>query len=193
MRRSIPSRRIAAAINETELSQQAGSQELAAEENVLAEIQGVGHSEVLVDGLDAVLPRIFGAPELDRATLDLDCTRVGDDSSGQRSDESRFPGSVVPDQGMYLSAAKIEVDAPQGADVPIALRDRLSLEHWLEGMHIGPHSYLPYVARRRAADGHEPLGDLFDFIQVGRCEGPYRPRLTKAVPARQSGRRRRPH
>ena len=97
------------------------------------DVLGNGHHrnqhEVLVDHADPVIDRILRRMQTDRLPLDQNLALVGVVEAVEDVHESRFPGAVLPEEGVHLAATEIEVDAVVCDDPGKSLRDPAELEN----------------------------------------------------------------
>src|SRR5215211_2020485 len=104
-----------------DLAEDAGRPRLAAEEQVVGDVERWRHGEGLVDGLDAVGPRVDRRPHLDRRAVEQDLALVRQDRARKALDQRRLAGAVVADHGQYLARPQVEVRAGESRHVPVAL------------------------------------------------------------------------
>ena len=69
-----------------------------------------------MDRLDPFPARLERRAEVNRLVLDEDLPGIGNDRPGQRLDQRRLAGAVVPDHRQDLPRQKVEIGAVQGND-----------------------------------------------------------------------------
>ena len=100
--------------------------------NMLSAIDSAGDKrEVLIDGLDAGVPRLHRRLEVHRLALERDLAVVGDHGAGNRLDERRFAGAVVADDGEDFARIEIEIGMVEGGDTAIALDEAARCRGWV--------------------------------------------------------------
>src|SRR4051794_38262520 len=110
------------------LAEQARRPRLAAEEQVVGDVERGRDGERLVDGLNPVRPRVDRRAHLDRLAVEADLALVGDHRPRERLDERRLAGAVVADDGEDLARQQLEVRPGERRDVPVALDEAPSLQ-----------------------------------------------------------------
>ena len=87
---------------------------LAAEHDVLGHGEVGEQVDLLVDGADAGLLRLAGTRERDLPARHQDLTGVDRVDPGQRLDQGRLAGAVLPHQRVHLAGEEPEVDGVEG-------------------------------------------------------------------------------
>src|SRR3982751_4783981 len=105
--------------------------DLATQEQVGGDVQGRGHRQVLVDGLDAGQLSVVRAAEVHGLTVQQDLAGVGDDVAGEHLDQTGLAGAVVTDDREHLPGAQVEVRPGDGGHVAVALDDVAGFQHGL--------------------------------------------------------------
>ncbi len=98
---------------------QAARLDLAAEENVCADVEIVGERQVLVDRLDPDAARVHRARELDWLAVEDDLAVFRRMDAGDAFDEGRLARAVVAEQAHHLAACDVEahvVDRDESAE-----------------------------------------------------------------------------
>src|SRR6185503_15190430 len=90
------------------LSQQSLPRDLAAQEQVLVDLERRRQAEILQDRVDPLLPGLRRRLMRRLQAVDLENAAVGRERAENDIDESRFPGAVLTQQDMDLAAADIE-------------------------------------------------------------------------------------
>src|SRR5690606_33770838 len=101
---------------------------LAAEEQVVGDVEGGRDGEVLVDGLDACPPGVHGAAELHPLPVQVDLPLVGDERPAQRLDQAGLACAVVADDREDLAGVELEVATRDRGDAAVALHEPPGLE-----------------------------------------------------------------
>jgi hypothetical protein len=110
--------------------------QLAAEVQVVHDVEVVAKGEVLVHNLDAQRVCVLGAVHGDRLALEEIVAVVEQVDAGDPLDQGRLAGTVVPDQRGDLTGIGVEVDVLQDVHGAEALvhgaqrQDRLLVAHW---------------------------------------------------------------
>src|SRR4051794_7720027 len=118
---------------------------LAAEEDVLADVEVIGERQVLVDGLDAALAGVAGACEGGPLALVPELAVVRLEDARDHLDEGGFAGPVVAGERQDLAAAQLEADLLERVDAAEALADLVAAQ---DGLGHQPSSARPPPARR---------------------------------------------
>ena len=106
--------------------------QLAAEEQIVRDGQRRRQSEILVDRLDARGAGVLRRREMHDLAVQADLSVIRPYGSGERLDEARLAGSVIPDHGQDLAGIEIEIGVVERDHAAIMLdeatrrEDRLS-------------------------------------------------------------------
>lgn len=111
------------------LPRKPGRLQLAPEEHVGGDVHRGGDGQVLVDGLDAVLPGALRPCEPDGLAVQPDLALVRGDRTGESLDQAGLAGAVVADDGEDLAGQQVEVGAVDGGDMAVPLDQAAGLEH----------------------------------------------------------------
>jgi len=82
-----------------------------AERDVLGNRQGRHQAQLLRDGHNACGDGVMRTGEVTFLTRDAQCTAVGTMHAAQNPDQRRLAGAILPDDGVDLAEAHIEIDA----------------------------------------------------------------------------------
>ena len=88
----------------------------AGEEQVARDVEGRGHGQGLVDGLDAGVPASCGTAEAARAAVDEDLPGVGGRAPDRHLISVDLPAPLSPITRQHLAGVELEVDAGQAND-----------------------------------------------------------------------------
>ena len=111
-----------------DLAHDARRARLAAEEQVVGDVQRGRDRQRLVDGLDPVRARIQRRAHVDRLAVEQDLALVGHDRAGEALDQRGLAGAVVADHGQDLARPQVEVRAAERGHVAVALDQAAGLE-----------------------------------------------------------------
>src|SRR5215207_1881895 len=125
----------------------AGRPRLAAEIQVVGDVQRRRHRQRLIDGLDAVSASVDRRAHVDRLPVEADLALVGDHGAGEALDQRRLAGAVVADYGEDLARHQVEVRPCQRGHVPVAL-------HQAAGLENRRHAGLPIRRFSGGGSGH---------------------------------------
>ena len=106
---------------------------LAAEEQVVGDVQAGCDGEGLVHRLDARVPGLHRVAEVDFLAVQQDLALVGDERPAQRLDQAGLARSVVPDDREDLPGVELQVAVRDRGDRAVALDQALGLQHRLAG------------------------------------------------------------
>ena len=109
-------------------SAEAAAALLAAQVQVLGDVQCGSHTELLVDGLDAGPAGVQRAVERDLVVVQEQRARVRDDGPRQGLDEGGLAGPVVADDGQDLPWSQVEGAVVHRHDVPVVLGQTARLQ-----------------------------------------------------------------
>src|SRR5579875_627887 len=104
--------------------------DLPGQEQVAGDVERRGDGELLVDGLDAGVPRVLGAPEPHLGSVHHDGSPVRDQRSGQALDQRGLAGAVVPDHGEDLPGVQRQVHGVEADNPAEELDEAPGLKHW---------------------------------------------------------------
>src|SRR4051794_24358428 len=110
-------------------AEHAGGARLAAEEQVVGDVEGRADGEGLVDGLDPVATGVDRRLHLDGLTVHEDLALVGDDGAREALDQRRLAGAVVADDREDLARHQLEVGAAERGHVAVALDQTARFEN----------------------------------------------------------------
>ena len=114
-------------------AEDAGLAFLAAEEQVVGDVQARRHGQRLVHGLDARLAGVHRALEVHDLAVEQDLARVRDQRAAQGLDQAGLARAVVADDREDLAGVELEVAAGDRGDLAVALDQALGLQHRLAG------------------------------------------------------------
>jgi hypothetical protein len=110
-------------------AEDAGLAFLAAEEQVVGDVEAGRDRQGLVDGLDAGGAGVHRRAEMHRLAVEEDLAAVRDQRAGQRLDQAGLAGAVVADHREDLAGVELEVAAVERGDDPaVALDQALRLQ-----------------------------------------------------------------
>ena len=120
--------------------------QLAAEEHVLEHRQRRDETRLLIDGTDAVLPRLLRRQRSDLLAGDENVAGIGGLRAGHDLDERRLARSVLADECVDLGREDLEGDVVERGDAAVVLRDAArSDERSLEVLH-SPAYFTRWIA-----------------------------------------------
>src|SRR5690606_34978698 len=117
------------------LAEHAGLALLAAEEQVVGDVEPRGDGEGLVHGLDAGAAGVHRVAEVHPPAVEVDLARVRDEGAAQGLDQAGLAGAVVADDREDLARVEFEVAARDRGDRPVPLDETARLEDGLPPVH----------------------------------------------------------
>ena len=106
-----------------------GGERLAAEEEVLEDVEVGEERQLLGDDRDPLIGRLAGVAEGDPLAVELERPLIRGGAADDDLDQRRLAGAVGAEQGVHLTRVDLEIDAIEGLDTAIALGE------FLDGVH----------------------------------------------------------